>query len=279
MTITRRAALLAPLAAAAQPKTITAGEVVDRIKKAVAVPWRTETVDTIKTGTANTPITGIATTFMSTFDVLQRAVAEGKNMIVTHEPTFWAHDDGTKDTASDPAMLAKQAFIEKHNIVVFRFHDHWHARRPDGIRVGMLAELGWEKYAQEGSRVLQFPQTTLAALAKSAKDRLKIRSIRVIGDPNQSITKVALNPGYGNLQGAIRSLANADVLVTGEAREWEVYEYVQDQIAAGQKKGLIVLGHAISEEGGMKECARWMKTFIPEVPVGHVPAGEPFWSV
>jgi len=39
-----------------------------------------------------------------------------------------------------------------------------------------------------------------------------------------------------------------------------------------------VLGHVISEENGMNECARWLKTFISEVPVEFIPAGEPFWS-
>ena len=56
-------------------------------------------------------------------------------------------------------------------------------------------------------------------------------------------------------------------------------EYAQDAIAAGMKKALIVLGHAISEENGMSECARWLKTFVTEVPVEFVPAGEPFWTV
>jgi hypothetical protein len=29
----------------------------------------------------------------------------------------------------------------------------------------------------------------------------------------------------------------------------------------------------------MGECARWLKTFVTEVPVEFVPAGEPFWPV
>ncbi|HEU0123839.1 MAG TPA: Nif3-like dinuclear metal center hexameric protein [Bryobacteraceae bacterium] len=278
--MTRRTALFAVAAsAAAQPKTLTAGEVVERIRRAVGVPWRAETVDTLKTGNTDTPVTGIATTFMSTLDVMQRAVASGKNMIITHEPTFYAHDDGTKDTAGDSTLLAKQAFIEKNRVVVFRFHDHWHMRRPDGIRTGMLAELGWQQYEKPGERVLEMPPTTLEALAKSIKDRLRIRAIRVMGNPKQTIARVALNPGYANLAGAVRALQNADVLVIGEAREWEAYEYVQDMLAAGSRKSLIVLGHAVSEEGGMKECARWLKPLVPEVDVAHVPAGEPFWSL
>lgn len=282
MPISRRQALLAASGAAAlqaQPKTLTAGEIVEKIKTAVAVPWRAETVDTFKSGGPETPITGIATTFMATFDVIQRAVAQGKNMVITHEPTFYAHDDLTKSIDNDPTLAAKRAFLAKHNVAVFRFHDHWHARRPDGVRVGMLTELGWLAYEKPGERILEMPKTTLKDLAQSVKKSLNIRSIRVIGDPAQPITRVALNPGYNNLQGAIRSLNNADVLVIGEAREWEVYEFVQDMIAAGSKKSLIVLGHSVSEEGGMKECAKWLGTLFPGFPIAHVPAGEPFWTL
>ena len=47
--------------------------------------------------------------------------------------------------------------------------------------------------------------------------------------------------------GAIHLLQQADLLVVGEAREWEGVEYAQDAIASGQKKGMLLLGHAISE--------------------------------
>ncbi|MDN5211513.1 hypothetical protein QQ020_05610 [Fulvivirgaceae bacterium BMA12] len=44
------------------------------------------------------------------------------------------------------------------------------------------------------------------------------------------------------------------------------------------KKGLIIMGHADSEEAGMEYCARWLKGFIKEVPVTFIPAGNPLWS-
>jgi hypothetical protein len=40
---------------------------------------------------------------------------------------------------------------------------------------------------------------------------------------------------------------------------------------------LIVLGHVPSEEYGMEECVRWLKTFITEVPIQYLPGGDPFW--
>ena len=45
-----------------------------------------------------------------------------------------------------------------------------------------------------------------------------------------------------------------------------------------ERKALIVLGHIPSEQAGMDECARWLKTFVTEVPVEFIPAKEPFWA-
>jgi hypothetical protein len=33
-----------------------------------------------------------------------------------------------------------------------------------------------------------------------------------------------------------------------------------------------------SENGGMRYCADWLRDFIAEVPIGFVPAPEPFWN-
>jgi putative NIF3 family GTP cyclohydrolase 1 type 2 len=71
---------------------------------------------------------------------------------------------------------------------------------------------------------------------------------------------------------------DVDVLVVGEAREWELVEYAQDSITAGNRKALVVLGHVVSEQGGMKYCAEWLKSFLTGVPIEFVPASEPFWN-
>src|SRR4029453_10431884 len=72
---TRRSFLLtsAGLAAARYAQVITAGQIIERIKANVGIPWRAQTVDNIITGTAETPVKGIATTMMATLDVVKRA--------------------------------------------------------------------------------------------------------------------------------------------------------------------------------------------------------------
>jgi putative NIF3 family GTP cyclohydrolase 1 type 2 len=256
----------------------TAGQLIERIQKNVGVPWRTQTVDTIKSGSPGTRVKGIATTMMATLDVVQRAAAAGRNFVITHEPTFYSHEDKTDTLKDDPIYQFKQNFLDQHDMVVFRFHDHWHAHRPDGIATGMVQALDWEKKIDpQNPRQFLFDGITLSALAKQIEEKLKIRTMRVVGDPNLLVHTVAANWGYAS---SSRPFARPgqDVLVIGEAREWELIEYAADTITAGTKKGLIVLGHIPSEQAGMINCATWLKTFITEVPIDFIAAAEPFWS-
>ena len=265
--------------ASAASEGITARQIIERIQKNVGVQWRSETVDTFKAGNPETVVKGIATSFSATLDVCQRAHAAGRNLLIMHEPTFYNHNDETVN-ASGEIYETKRNFIEKNGLVVWRFHDHWHARNPDGILTGMTTALGWGEYrSPERPRLFSLPATTLEALAQNIQGRLSARAMRVIGEPQMPVRRVVLLPGFNNFPGIKQALdtADVDVVAIGETREWEGIEYARDCITAGKKKGLIVLGHVPSEERGMEECARWLKTFVTEVPIQYLPGGDPFW--
>jgi putative NIF3 family GTP cyclohydrolase 1 type 2 len=276
------ALLAAPLAKAQPtPTQLTAAQLVDRIRSHVGVPWQPETVDRILAGAPDTVVRGIAVTMMATLDVIERAVAAGKNMIITHEPTFYVHEDTTKEIQDDPTLKYKLDFIRKNSVAVFRFHDHWHAHRPDGIAVGMMQELGWEKNVDPADpQRFVFAGESLAQFCREMQTRLNDRTMRVIGKPTMPVRRVAASWGAADRLTTIPLFArrDVDVLVVGEAREWELVEYAQDSITAGNQKALIVLGHVVSEQGGMKYCTAWLKSFVTDVPIEFVPAKEPFWN-
>ena len=270
-------------AASAQERPLTAREVVQRIQEHVGVPWQKETVDTFKAGDPDTKVSGIAVTMMATFDVLQRAAASGTNLIITHEPTFYNHLDVFTEIPqkeNDPVLVEKLNFIKEHHLVVWRFHDHWHRRTPDGIEAGMIHALGWGPYQDKQNQYLfTIPETTLDKLAGVLKARLELHTMRVVGDPQIKITRIALSPGAAGMQREIGALENPNIqlLITGESREWETVEYAADAVSEKKNKALIILGHIPSEQAGMEECTRWLKTFVSEVPVNFVPAAQPFW--
>ena len=69
--------------------------------------------------------------------------------------------------------------------------------------------------------------------AKHIKDSIGIKTMRVVGDPQTKIRRVAISPGYSSLQGALRAMPNNDLYIVGEAREWEGVEYAFDAMTAG----------------------------------------------
>lgn len=275
--------LTAPGIAISQTPRLTARDVLDRIKQNIGVPWSDQTVDTFKDGDPDTPVTGIAVTMMATYDVLQRAAAAGANLVITHEPTFYSHLDqlASLEQEGDSITAAKRAFIREHKLVVLRIHDHWHRRNPDGIVVGMTRALGWERYRRPESEFLfTIPTTTVSQLAATLRDRLGAPTLRAVGDPKLAISKVALAPGFAGFAAHVNALRRDDVevLVIGEAHEWETVEYVADAVAEGKRKALIVIGHIPSEQAGMEEFARWLKPLVAGTPVTFVAAKDPFWS-
>ncbi len=264
-------------------KPPTAREIVALIQQRSGVSWTGDTVDTFKAGDPNTPVTGIATAMMATFDVLKKAAAENTNFIITHEPTFYSHLDKTEtfEAANDPVWREKEKFIAEHHLVVWRFHDHWHMMKPDGILRGVADALQWEGYETvTDPHLFVLPRTTVRDLAKSIQQRIGIKTVRVVGDPDLEVTQIALLPGAAGPQRHLPVLRRDDVeaMVIGEVPEWETIEYVSDAAAEGRHKALILMGHVESEQPGMAYCAAWLKTFIQDIPVRFVVTPELYWQ-
>ncbi len=264
-------------------KIVTANDVIDQIKAHVGVPWQEPTVDTFKAGDPRSPVKGIAVTMMTTLDVLKRAAANGQNLVITHEPTFFDHLDNPEQLPQgedDAVLKQKREFIAEHHLVIWRFHDYWHRRKPDGIEEGNVHALGWEKYQDPANQYLfTIPETTVAKLAEELRVKLRAAVPRIAGDREMKITRVAFSPGSAGFHretGALE-MPYVQVLIAGETHEWETVEYVTDARTEGRAKALILLGHIASEQAGMEECARWLRTFITSVPIEFVPTAD-MWA-
>lgn len=264
----------------AQPDALSANMILERIKNNLTCSWLTETVDTFKTGNPDDKVTGIAVCMFADMDLLRQAVAAGCNLIITHEPVFYNHTDQTSALQSNPVWIEKKKYIDDNRLIILRFHDHWHMTSPDGIYVGMIRRLGWEPYLINGSNYLfNFPETDLKTFSKKLKDHFQANTFRVIGNPDMKFTKVAFMAGAPGGQRHISVLGNeqVEVLVAGEAPEWETYMFANDARQQGLNKAVVFMGHIPSEEAGMEYCAQWLSGFINEVPVKFFANKEVFW--
>jgi putative NIF3 family GTP cyclohydrolase 1 type 2 len=261
--------------------TSTAEQVIQSIIRMTGAPTIPNTVDVIKEGDPSTLVVGIATCMFATMDVLKQAVSKGCNLIVTHEPLYYNHLDETTQFQNDPVFLEKKKYINDHKLVIWRFHDYIHSIKPDGILSGMVVKLGWKKYAATDQlNQFVFPETTLAGLLENLKKTFPKNSFYVVGNPKMKLKNVWLAEGAPGSGQHIQLLErqDADVVITGEAQQWETYEYARDAVAQGRNKAVIFLGHINSEESGMDYCASWLKTFIKNIPISYVECGSSYWS-
>jgi putative NIF3 family GTP cyclohydrolase 1 type 2 len=275
------AALLKPgeSRAEAYGAEMTIRQAMDRIIADIpGAPFK-DTVDTVKSGDPSQVLKGIVTTMFATDVVIEKAIQLGANFIIAHEPTFYNHQDETSWLEGDKVYAYKKDLLEKHNIVVWRFHDYWHSFRPDGILMGFLTAMGWDKYYNSGEpNIITVPAVPLKDIVSTAKKQLGIDKMKIIGDLSASCQRIVLSPGAAGGRdqiGMLRKFA-PDLLICGELNEWETSEYIRDARHQGLEMSLMVLGHAVSEEPGMQALVPWLETRLPGVPVKHIASDDPF---
>ncbi len=253
----------------------TAADVVALLRSAIPAQPRAVTVDRILDGDPATEVTGIAVTTMATVDVLREAAAAGANLVITHEPLYFDHQDGAREALEaehDPVYRAKRALVRDAGIVVVHLHDQWHDLRPDGVDAATAEALGWTldpEATTDGISTATIEPTTLGDLARHVAGTLGATALRYIGDPSSTVTRVGLDLGFRGF-GRNRALLrrdDVDVAIVGELHEWESGEYAVDAVALGLAKGLIAVGHVPSEQAGMRAVADWLPGVLAEA--GH----------
>ena len=258
--------------------TITVQQIIDKIIAQVPGGAKKETVDTLKSGSGDTIVTGIIVTMFPTISTIRKAIELKANFIIAHEPSFYNHDDNKTLYGPNEVVAAKIKLLKDNNITVWRFHDYAHALLPDAIEYGVVKKAGWTDGFKKGTPIIDIPTQSLQQLGDHLKKSLQINHIRMMGDLTKSCKRIALMPGAWGPQMHLQfiKMGKPDVIIIGEAQEWETIEYIRDAQALDKGPALIVLGHAVSEEPGMEWVTEWLRPQFPELTIIHIPSGDPF---
>jgi len=243
-----------------------------------AVARQADTVDTIKCGDPDQLVTGICVTGVPTVDVIQAAIRQGCNMIICHEPLFYNHRDEQAGLAGSPVFQEKMRLLSEHQILVWRYHDSIHSQKPDGIYDGVAHGLGWSDFQHEpfahNNDCYRIPKTNVAELARFIKQKMNLRQLRLIGDPDSPCETVAMVCGGGSLNFDDKRLLalflekNVDVLLLGEMIDWTLPYYVHDSAVLGLGKAVLQIGHFNFETFAMRHLPAVLAELLPgEIPV------------
>ncbi len=270
---------------------MTVQEIIDAVIKKTGVQLTPqETCDRLIAGNPDMEVAGIATTFMATVEVIQKAAAEGVNLIITHEPTWFTGRDDTQWLENDPVYIEKRKLIEKSGIAIWRFHDHMHMGTEDGIYRGFDLETGWKDYRISDCKGIhncgvcyEIPEMTLEQLCCFFKEKNGMEVVQIVGNPQMSVKRVGVMVGGGSLGLGIEACPmqmmrenQLDAAVCGEITEWTLSAYIRDACSLGMNNGMLVLGHERSEEMGMKHLVSWLEELLSGMRIIFIDAQEPF---
>ena len=155
----------------------------------------------------------------ATDDVISHAIDFGANMLITHHPLIFS---GMKRLTSDNFIGRRVIALIKNDISYYAIHTNF-----DVYGMGTLAEEALELDAAEPLDVLHGEEgmgrignltepLKLKKLASEVKKRFNIDTVRVYGNLDTEVQKVAVMPGSGKSEIDSALEQGAQVLITGD---------------------------------------------------------------
>jgi putative NIF3 family GTP cyclohydrolase 1 type 2 len=248
------------------------------LKQAVGGPATLNSDEGLLLGSPEAEVEGILTCWMGTVEALERAGAEGCNLVVIHE-TFYFHP-WFPTHGLQPQNMAWRAngrrvvAAVRNSLNVFRLHgsldliciydDFAEALGIKGVKRGA----GWD-------RVFPIEETTVGELVERVKRVFRLDRVRMTGRMDQRVRCAGLPWGGLALDSNISYLQRCvelgtDVFLAGEADEYGF------TFAADSDIPLIESGHYVSETLGMTNFARRLRKDHPGLKAVEYEGRRPF---
>jgi putative NIF3 family GTP cyclohydrolase 1 type 2 len=249
-------------------------------------------------GDMHTPVRGVAVCYAPTVEVLRRAAAEKRNLILTREHPFFMHGgltylyttQGLEAALKDDAVVkAKRDLIEANQLIVYRMSTAWDNFMPQAQSTALAKAMGMTPIAPQPNPrsrgvVCDCPPTVLQALAQTAVDKLNTATPRVVGDPKATFTRVAVLAGETDPKKGLAALLadpKIDGIIAGAGGMIDEVDggiaWFQDLVSSGRKISMLAVGYGPSEEPGTAEMAGWLHTVLPSLTIEWWPAHDISW--
>jgi len=241
---------------------------------------RHPTVDRILLGDPDRDVRTVLVTWMSTMKAIRYAVENGFDLLMTHEPTFWIHDneveklDAKEESAAKLATAAlKRRLVEESGLVVERNHDCWD-RYPDiGIPWALAQHLGMKGLPfATGNRGFQLAYEIGPTRADELAERIAARTVALgdpyvqrFGDGRKIVRRLGIGTGCACRPDVFLEMGcDAAVVCDDGCRYWSDVSWAVD---SGMP--LFRVGHGTSEEPGMVSLTKYINDSLPGLKAQH----------
>ena len=209
-----------------------------------------------------------------TEEIVDAAVAQNVDMIVSHHPMIF----GKVDRVNDETVLGRKILkLIEHGIACYAMHTNFDTI--GGMAKEAAAMLGLQNMevleeTKDGEGIGEVgylpAATTVTALVVLIKEKFDLKNVILYGNPNDTVEKIAICPGSGKsvINEAVQK--KADCLITGDIGHHEGLD--------ANEMGLTILdaSHYGLEHIFMHIMYEYLKGYCMDVESGIADVGVPF---
>lgn len=215
-----------------------------------------------------------------TSEVIEEAVSWGADLLITHHPLIFS---GIKSVTTNDFIGKRVFHLIYNDICYYAMHTNFDVM---GMADAVADELKLEKsqvldvtfqdeISKEGiGRLGELSRTmSLEECARFVKERCKLSSVKVFGDPEKLIDVVALIPGSGKSYIDMAISKGAQVIITGDIDHHNGLDAVERGLA------VIDAGHYGLEKIFVAYMEEVCKRELTDIQIKRAIEKEPYWTV
>lgn len=211
-------------------------------------------------------------------EVLAGAIAEGADMLVTHHPLIF---EPQKTITNEHFIGDRVVKLIQHDISYYAMHTNYDvlgmadlSGKMLGLQDTEILELTNPDKGEGIGRVGSLPEEmTLKSCCELVKNQFHLDSVKVFGDLNTIVRRVAISPGSGKHMSGLAVEKGAEVFVTGDIDHHEGID------AEAQGVAIIDAGHYGLEHIFIRDIAKFLQNNLEDVEIVTADIRHPFQVV
>ena len=172
----------------------------------------------------------------ATDEVIDDAILRGADMLITHHPLLFSP---LKKITDEHFIGSRVVKLLQHDISYYAMHTNYDVLGMAelsgailGLRDAEVLEVTDAENTEGIGRVGELPcEMTLQECCELVKEKFQLENVKVFGDVNQMVQRVAISPGSGKGMADVALEKRAEVLVTGDISHHEGIDAVAQGIA------------------------------------------------
>lgn len=238
----------------------------------------------IQSGTSEREIKKISIALTPTVEILEQAVKNGSNLLITHHPMIFK----AIKTVNTDSIVGKMIEISlKNDLTVYTMHTNFDSVET-GLNYTIAKDLGLsniEILAISGKKpnsdenygigtIGSFSSPIkLIEIVEKTKKILNLTNFTYVGNSNKLINKVAICTGSGGSFINLAKKLGADLYITGDIKYHDAIDAKELDLA------LIDAGHHGTEIISIDFIDNYIKSTYPELEIHKLVEEDPFYYV